>query len=202
MQIHPALIACINCDTISERPALARGEQASCAACGSVLLRSWLSVQQLLALALAAALLFLIANLYPVIGISLSGEHHATTLLGSVLSLADSSPAPIAIVVALALIVLPALQIALLCWLLLFAQAGRRAPLFNPLMRAWESMHPWSMVEVGFLAALVSVVKLKGFLHVEIGVGMWAMAALTILLMAVVHRDIRSLWSELEGTGS
>jgi paraquat-inducible protein A len=202
MQIHPALIACINCDTISERPALVRGEQASCATCGSVLLRSGLSAQQLLALALAAALLFFITNLYPVIGISLNGEHHATTLLGSVLSLADSSPAPIAIVVALAIIVLPALQIALLCWLLLFAQAGRRAPLFNPLMRAWESMHPWSMVEVGFLAALVSVVKLKGFLHVEIGIGMWAMAALTVLLMAVVHRDIRSLWCELEGTGS
>jgi paraquat-inducible protein A len=204
MEIYPALIACVNCDTISERPALARGEQASCASCGGVLLRSGLSIQQLLALALTSAVVFAIANLYPVIGISLNGEHHETTLLGSVLSLADSSPAPIAIVVALAIIVLPALQIALLCWLLIFAQAGKRAPLFNPLMRAWESMHPWSMVEVGLLAALVSVVKLKSSppLHVEIGVGMWAMAALAVLLTAVIHRDIRSLWSELAGDGS
>lgn len=202
MQTYPALIACVNCDTISERPALARGEQATCAGCGSVLLRTGLNVQELLALALAAAVLFLVANVYPVIGIGLNGEHHRTTLLGSALSLADSSAAPIAIVVALAIVVLPGLQIAVLCWLLSFAQAGKRAPQFNALMRAWEALHPWSMVEVGMLAILVSVVKLRGFLHVEIGIGIWAMAALVVLLIAVVHRDIRSLWAELEATGS
>src|ERR1700678_708596 len=148
MQTYPALIACVNCDTISERPALARGQQACCAACGAVLLRSGLNVRQLLALALAAAVVFVIANVYPVIGIGLYGEHHRTTLLGSALSLADSRAAPIAIVVVMAIVVLPALQIAVLCWLLLFARAGRRAPLFGVLMRAWEQLNPWSMVEV------------------------------------------------------
>jgi paraquat-inducible protein A len=103
-----------------------------------------------------------------------------------------------AIVVALAIIVLPALQIAVLCWLLLYARAHKRAPHFNLLMRAWESLHPWSMVEVGLLATLVSVVKLKGLMSVEIGVGIWAMAALAVMLTAVLHRDVRSLWSELE----
>jgi paraquat-inducible protein A len=199
MQTYPALIACVNCDTISERPALARGQQACCAACGAVLLRSGLNVRQLLALALAAAVVFVIANVYPVIGIGLYGEHHRTTLLGSALSLADSRAAPIAIVVVMAIVVLPALQIAVLCWLLLFARAGRRAPLFGVLMRAWEQLNPWSMIEVGMLAILVSVVKLRGLMHVEIGIGIWAMAALVVLLLAVIHRDIRSLWSEIEG---
>jgi paraquat-inducible protein A len=202
MRTYPGLIACVNCDTISERPCLARGEQAACGCCGSVLLRTGLNTQHLLALSLAAAILYIIANVFPVIGITLNGAHHETTLLGSVLSMADSSPAPIAVVVALAIIVVPALQIASLCWLLLFAQAGRRAPLFNPLMHLWEHLYPWSMVEVALLAALVSVVKMKSMLHVHIGIGMWAMAGLVILLIGTVHRDIRSLWAEIEAAAS
>jgi paraquat-inducible protein A len=202
MRTYPGLIACVNCDTISERPSLARGEQAACGCCGSVLLRTGLNAQQLLALSVAAAILYIIANVFPVIGITLNGAHHETTLLGSALSMADSSPAPIAVVVALAIIVVPALQIGSLCWLLLYAQAGRRAPLFNPLMHLWEHLYPWSMVEVGLLAALVSVVKMRGMLHVHIGIGMWAMAGLVILLIETVHRDVRSLWAEIGGGAS
>jgi paraquat-inducible protein A len=202
MRTYPGLIACINCDTISERPSLARGEQAACGRCGSVLLRTGLNVQHLLALSLAAAILYIISNLYPVIGITLNGAHHETTLLGSALSMADSSPAPMAVVVALAIIVVPALQIASLCWLLLYAQAGRRAPLFNPLMHLWEHLYPWSMIEVALLAALVSVVKMRGMLHVHIGIGMWAMAGLVVLCVGTVHRDVRSLWAEIGDTAS
>jgi paraquat-inducible protein A len=200
MRTYPGLIACVNCDTLSERPRLARGQQAACARCGSVLLRTELNVQQLLALALSAAILFIIANIYPVIGITLNGAHHETTLLGSVLSLANFSVAPLAIVVALSIIVVPALQIALLCWLLLYARAGKRAPLFNWLMNLWEHLYPWSMVEVALLAALVSMVKLRGMLHVHVGIGLWAMAGLVVVLIATVHRDIRSLWAEIGGT--
>jgi len=193
MRTYPGLIACVNCDTLSERPTLARGEQAACGRCGSVLLRTGLNVQHLLALSLAAAILYIIANVFPVIGITLNGAHHETTLLGSVLSMADASAAPIAVVVALAIIVVPAL---------LFAQAGRRAPLFNPLMHLWEHLYPWSMVEVALLAALVSVVKMKSILHVHIGIGMWAMAGLVVLLIGTVHRDVRSLWVEIAGAAS
>jgi paraquat-inducible protein A len=197
MRTYPGLIACVNCDTISERPNLARGEQAACARCGSVLLRPGLDAQQLLALSVAAAILYIVANIFPVIGLSLNGAHHETTLLGSVLSMADGSAAPVAVVVALAIIVVPALQIGSLCWLLVFAQAGRRAPLFNPLMHLWEHLYPWSMVEVALLAALVSVIKMKSMMHVHIGIGMWAMAGLVMLLIGTVHRDIRSLWVEI-----
>lgn len=198
MKIHPALIACANCDTLSRSRPLARGERLICASCGAVLLRSGLGIQQLLALSLSAGIVFIIANVFPVLEINLNGRHIQTTLLGSVLSLADFSSAPIAIIVALALIVAPALQIALLCWLLLYARAGKRAPYFNSLLRVWTRLHPWSMVEVGLLAALVAVVKLQGLLHVQVGIGIWAIAALAVLLTVLTHRNVRALWAELE----
>ncbi|MGA9028404.1 MAG: paraquat-inducible protein A [Steroidobacteraceae bacterium] len=199
MQIHPTLIACMNCDTLSQRPSLMGAEQATCANCGAMLLRAGPGLQHLLALSLAAAVLYIIANVFPVIGINVNGRASDTTLWGSVLSLADHATAPIAIVVALALIVVPALRIGLMCWILLHAQAGRRAPLFNFLMRIWAGLHPWSMVEVGVLAALVSIVKLSGLVHVQAGVGIWAMAALAVLLTVLAHWDTRSLWPELAG---
>jgi paraquat-inducible protein A len=142
---------------------------------------------------------FILANVFPVLGITLGGRTIEATLWDSAASLADHATAPIAIVVALALVVVPAMQIAVLCWILCFAQVGRRAPLINPLMRLWSILEPWSMVEVGVLGALVTVVRLHGLLHIEVGVGLWAMAALAVLLTALTHWDSRSLWARLAG---
>jgi paraquat-inducible protein A len=198
LRTYPELIACVSCDTVSERRDLRRGELALCSACGAVLQRARWNIQQLAALSLSAAFLFIVANATPMIGIDLGGRHSQTTLWGSVLSLADHITAPLAIIVALAIIVLPALQISIICWLSLFALGGRRAPWFNSLMRAWESMHAWSMVEVGMLAILVSYVKMKSLFDVQVGIGVWAMAGLAVLLTAIAHRDVRSLWFELQ----
>jgi len=201
MRVYPDLIACPDCDTVNARPRLVRGEQAACGACGAVLLRAGKSVQELAALSITAAVLYLVANVTPMIGIDLSGRHCETTLWGSVLSFTNHVTAPMAVVVAMAIVVLPALQIGILCWLSLFALAGRRAPLFKDLLRAWESMRPWSMVEVAMLGILVSFVKLKGLFQVEVGIGIWAMAGLAIVLTVIFPRDVRSLWSQVATAG-
>ncbi len=199
MHIYPTLTACTNCDTLSTRLRLESGQRARCANCGSLLLRAAPSVPHLLALTLSAVVCFILANVFPVLGITLGGRTIEATLWDSAASLADHATAPIAIVVALALVVVPAMQIAVLCWILCFAQVGRRAPLINPLMRLWSILEPWSMVEVGVLGALVTVVRLHGLLHIEVGVGLWAMAALAVLLTALTHWDSRSLWARLAG---
>ena len=85
-------------------------------------------MQHLLALSLSAAVLYIIANVFPVIGINMNGRASDTTLWGSVLSLADHATAPIAIVVALALIVVPALRIGLMCWILLHRRPAGALP--------------------------------------------------------------------------
>lgn len=202
MQQFPDLIACMSCDTLTRRPRLLRDEIAICPVCGGVLLRAAKSVQQLAALSITAAVMWLLANVTPMLGIDLSGRHSQTTLWGSVLSFTNHLTAPMGVVVALALIVLPALQIGILCWLSFFALAGRRAPLFNELMRAWDGMHAWSMVEVGMLGILVSYVKLKGLFDVDVGIGMWAMAGLAIVLTLIVPRDVRALWHQLDAAGA
>jgi paraquat-inducible protein A len=65
-------------------------------------------------------------------------------------------------------------------------------------MRMLNALRPWSMVEVCLLGALVAIVKLSGFLAVLPGVGIWATAALTVLIPLIASRDIHWLWQRVE----
>lgn len=189
------LIICEYCDAVYERAPLQRHQRALCVRCGGVLQRhTALTVQQRLALSLTGAVLLAFANAYPVMTISMKGLSNSATLWDSVLILSSGSITFIALVVALAIIIAPVLQVTLLTWVLGFALGGRRAPGFALCMRALEGLRPWSMLEVCLLGAMVAVIKLAGLLEVIPGIGLVALAALSVLLIAIAGRDIRDLW--------
>jgi paraquat-inducible protein A len=195
MKIYPHLVVCEHCDSVYRRRALAAGEVARCQQCAALLYRaSRLDVDRWLALTLAAAIVFVIANVYPVISISLRGLHNEATLWESAAALAHGAAAPIAVPAALSVIVVPFLQIALLGWVLLFARMGRRAPGFAQAMRMLVAIRPWSMVEVCLLGILVAIIKLSSFLQVVMGPGIWATAVLMVLITVIANRDIHWLW--------
>lgn len=196
---HPDdLIICEHCDSLYEAVPLQRGETASCARCGAVLARAHrLSLEQLLALTIAAAVLFVFANVFPVISISMKGLSNEVTLWSSVEALAQGRITLIALVAGLSIIFAPMLQIALLFWVLLHAHKGQVAPGFKICMRALEHLRPWSMLEVCMLGILVAIVKLSGMLDVHAGVGLWAMAMLMVLIILIAGKHTRRLWTEL-----
>jgi paraquat-inducible protein A len=90
---------------------------------------------------------------------------------------------------------IPAVQIALLFWVLLFARTGQRPPGFGPIMRLLHRVRPWSMTEVFLLGALVAIVKLANWVPITAGAGIWAIAALTIVLALLGRCDPESWWS-------
>lgn len=198
----PNCIICIceHCDSVYDAVPLGRGERACCTRCGALLGRGGgLSNEQQLALAVAAALLFIFANAFPVITIRLQGLSNAATLWQSVEALAHGRITLIAAVAGLTIILAPMLQIILLCWVLSFALAGRPAPGFRPCMRALEHLRPWSMLEVCLLGILVAIVKLSGMLDVHPGLGLWALAMLTVLVILISGKHVRRLWDDFEG---
>ncbi|MBA5689923.1 paraquat-inducible protein A [Rugamonas apoptosis] len=195
MKIFPNLVVCEHCDSVYRRPTLAPREAAHCTRCDAVLYRaSHLDLDRWLALTVATAIVFAIANLCPVIRISMQGLHNEATLWQSAAALAHGPAAPIALPAALAIIVAPLLQISLLAWILVHARAARRAPGFARAMRMLVAMRPWSMVEVGMLSILVAVIKLAGIVQVTPGAGIWATAGLMVLLPLIANRDIHWLW--------
>lgn len=200
MTLSPNWIICEHCDSLYESVPLRKGQTAQCSRCGAVLERArHLNVQQLLALSVTAALLFVFANAFPVISISLQGLSNEATLWQSVEALAHGRISVIAAVAGLSIILAPGLQILLLCWVLGFANFNRAAPGFKACMRALEHLRPWSMLEVCLLGVLVAIVKLAGLLDVHPGLGLWALSMLTVLIILISGKGIRSLWHDLEG---
>lgn len=192
------VIICEYCDAVYRRTPLHRHQSACCQRCGGVLYRhNPLNVQQRLALCITGGVLLVFANAYPVMTISMSGLSNSATLWDSVQILSHGSITFIALVLALSIIFAPVLQIALLCWVLGFALRRRRAPGFAACMRALEGLRPWSMLEVCLLGAMVAVIKLAGLLDVIPGIGLMALAALSVLLIFIAGRDIRDLWVQV-----
>lgn len=192
------LIICEHCDSVYHKVSLGKHQKALCLRCGAVLQRyNGLTLQQRLALSITAGVLWLLANFYPVMSISLQGFSNSATLWDSVRALAAGPITFIALVAAVSIIIAPLFQLLLLIWVLCFALAGKRSPAFKMCMRGLETLRPWSMLEVCLLGALVAVFKLAGLLDVLPGIGLIALAVLSLLMIRIAGRDIRELWDAL-----
>ncbi|CAI8774001.1 paraquat-inducible protein A [Pseudomonas sp. IT-196MI5] len=192
------LIICEHCDSVYQKVTLAKHQKTLCTRCGGVLQRyNGLTVEQRLALTFTALMLWIFANFYPVMSISLKGVKNSATLWDSVLALSLGPITFIAMVAAIAMVIAPVFQLLLLIWVLGFALARQRSPGFKFCMRWLETLRPWSMLEVCLLGAMVAVIKLAGLLDVLPGIGLFALAALSLMMIRIAGRDIRELWDIL-----
>lgn len=197
---HPslpaALIACHECDLLQTEPVLAPGETARCARCGAFLARNPPdSVDRSLALCLAAAILYLIANIYPLVGLEMQGQRVEVTLAGALRILWRDGMQPVAALVGVTTLVFPLLELAMILVVLVPLRLGRVSPRLAPFFRLVRSVKPWGMVEVFLLGMLVSLVKLSHLADVILGAAFWAMAALIVVLtLAGRAFDSRLLW--------
>ena len=192
-----SLVICEHCDTVYRARRLGRGEVARCVVCEAELDRhDPFSVKSLLALILTAMIVFLQANLWPIVTLSLGGQHNSTTLWGMIIAMWNEDAQVIAVLVAATLFFFPLMKMTLLGWLLWFARQGRRAPGFVPLMVLLHRLGPWTMSEVFVLGALVAIVKAHAYFEVTADPGIFAYAALTLLITLFAGVDLRQLWRE------
>lgn len=196
----PQLIACRYCDLLQREIPLNPGCTASCSRCGAVLYRNATdSIDRTLAYTLAASMLFVIANLFPIFGIEVQGDRSAITLYGSVVSLWDQQMKPISLVVLLTTIVIPAVELLSLIYLLLPLKFGRLPAGYTLFMRTLQYVEPWGMVEVLLLGMLVSLVKLTNNFTVIPGIALWSFGLLTLFLAAAAASfSARDIWARLD----
>ena len=105
-------IACPDCDLLQRLPDLAPGASARCPRCDKELWRRREdSLQRTLALALAAAALYVVANTVPMLGLTAVGHQASTTVLGGAEQLWRDGRETVAGLVLFTAVVAPALQI-------------------------------------------------------------------------------------------
>jgi paraquat-inducible protein A len=196
MALLTQTVICRDCDTVHRTVALNRGDIACCVRCEGVLARyQRVDVTQALALTLAAAILLVVANVTPVLSIELDGIQTQANIWTAALSMERGWISCAALVLAATTLLVPTLQIGLLLWLLSFASAARRAPGLTTVLVVLHLLRPWSMTEVFLLGALVAMVKLSSWVSVVAGVGLWALAGLTIILAVLSKYESRSWWA-------
>jgi paraquat-inducible protein A len=157
------------------------------------------SLDRTLALVLAASILFIIANIYPILGIEIQGSHNATNLYGAVSALWDQGMRPISFLVFITTILIPAIELSMMIYLLLPLRL-QHVPAGIPLiLRILQSIKPWGMVEVFMLGVLVSLVKLTDTSSIIPGVALWSFGGLTFMLAAVAASfNPRDVWEHLK----
>ncbi len=194
------LIGCHDCDAVIREPEVPDGGSAICLRCGGLLFRRQRQTVEIsLALAVAAAILFTVANLYPFLAFELQGQVAQTTLRSGVVSLMDQGRYAVAALVFLTTMLAPAGQIALLLFVLAPIHFGWPRPGAIAAFRWVERLREWSMMEVFLIGILVALVKLADMAEIVPGLALWAFALLIpILAAAYVFMDEEVVWRQLE----
>jgi paraquat-inducible protein A len=193
-------VACPSCDLLQRIPLLRPGGQARCPRCGETVATQPSDRPDLpLALTLAAAIAFTVANTAPLMGLSAVGRHASTSIIGGAYEMWLHGHEGTAAVVAFCAVIAPAAYIALILTVLL---AMRRSPTPNWVggMMRWAGVTmPWSMPEVMLLGVLVALIKIAGLATATPDIGLYALGVLVVLLAAIRQTfDPRKVWERLE----
>lgn len=193
-------IVCNQCDLLQYDSTLEPGDKAECGRCGNVLYRYYPKGLQLsLVFALTSAILFLIANAFPIVTISSDGLTNSTTFIGAVERLILDGIPSIAILVFITTFLMPALQIISIVYLLLPLSIGRLPPGLAFTFRLTYLVKPWAMIEVFMMGLLVTIAKLNAFASVSPDIALGSFALLMISLTAAsANFDTRQFWNQVE----
>ncbi len=179
------LIACTECDVVHRRLVLPPRSTAECSRCGAELYRDGsVRLDRIVAFSVAALILFVLSNIFPVVSLEFGGSRISVTLLGAVTSLAKQGMWPLAVVVFVTIIGAPALQLILSLYIAQVMLRGQSAASLVTPGRILEVISPWSMIEVLMLGILVAYVKLIHYATVLPGVALWSTGALMVLMVA------------------
>ena len=149
------------------------------------------------ALAVAAVIMLVPANLLPVLSTETSGTDRTNTIISGALDLWRHGLWAIALIVLLASVAIPVLKLAGLGWLLL---KSRRGPPADPrrltrIYAALDFIGRWSMLDVFLAAFLTGLVQFGEFSTVTPRSGIVAFAAVVLLtVLATEAFDPRALW--------
>jgi len=173
-----------------------------CPRCGSALhLRKSASLQRTLALLITAVVLYLPANILPIMVTDQLGNSTESTILGGVVLLIQLDSIPIAVVIFVASVMVPLgkmLVMFYLCWSVSHgppASQRQRTVLY----RITEFIGKWSMLDVFVVAILVALVNLGGLLVIRPGGAALAFAGVVMVTMVAAESfDPRLMWDQME----
>ncbi len=204
MAAHAGLLLCEVCGLLNRRRAAHPG-RSWCARCGSTLhARKPDSIGRTWALLIAAYVLYIPANVLPVLETEGIAEQTSDTILGGAIRLWAQGAWPLSLVIIIASFAVPLAKLFALTWLLMSLRHGGPADMRRStrLYRVVDFIGRWSMVDIYVGALLVALVQFPPFASVELGLAAPAFGAVVVLtILASRSFDPRLLWDTAARSG-
>jgi paraquat-inducible protein A len=194
-QVERQAVACETC----EKVAFVQGKDRHlCRRCGAHLHhRKPNGIARCWALVIAALVLYIPANIYPVLTVVQLGSGAPSTILGGVEELITAKMYPLAALVFFASILVPMLKLFGLILLLLMTQLSRTERLVDRvrLYRIVSVIGRWSMIDIFMESILVALVQFGAIVTIDPGFGAIAFAGVVIItIFAAEAFDPRMMW--------
>jgi paraquat-inducible protein A len=204
--LQAGLVSCESCGLLV-RP-VAAADPGHCPRCGARLeWRRSNSIQYTWAFVVAAAILYVPANMLPVLTTYTVGSSESDTIIAGIISLYISGSWPLALIVLIASFMIPLGKLAALAYLLTTVQRGWRRNKRDcmGLYRLLDITGRWSMLDVFVDTYVVALVRFPPVMSVEPGPGVgFFMAVVVLTMLAARSFDPRLIWDaggEKEGDG-
>jgi paraquat-inducible protein A len=198
--IDAGLLICHECHQLN--PQQLDSAKQFCTRCGSHLhARRPNSLARTWALLLTAAILYIPANLLPIMTVNSLGKGQSDTIMSGVIELVNYGMLPIAAVVFIASILVPTFKLIGITLLLYSVQRHQPMSARQRILmyRFIEWIGRWSMLDIFVIATLVAVVNFGNLASIEPGLGAAAFASVVVLTMlAALTFDPRLIWDNTE----
>ena len=192
--------ACHECDLLQQIPELKNGDAAHCIRCGATLKRFHKnSLDTSLAFAITGLILFLVANLFPLVSLEALGVSQHGNLISATWALFDARMPFLGVLMLFTTILFPLFSLLGTIYVLTSIRMNHLPPIIAPLFRFLRSTDAWGMLEIFLLALIVASVKLMDITDVHIGISLYAfvllIVTLTILSLTLNPDDV---WDPLK----
>jgi paraquat-inducible protein A len=188
------IVVCRSCGLMYRH----QGGESSCPRCGAKnRFRQRMWGQRTAALILAAAVLFLPSNLYPIMFTDYMGSETGSNIVEGVISLWDMGSWFVASVVVLASLFIPAFKILAVSYLMICVKKGSitHPRLLSVLYRIVEFIGKWSMIDVFVVIIMSTAVRMGGLLTISPGMAIVTFCLVVMLTMfAASEFDERLIW--------
>lgn len=193
--LEPHALSCKVCGLVNHTP-----PGSICRRCDTPLYpRKRGSFSRTWAFTIAAAFLYIPANIYPFMDLTSLAQTHSYTIMGGIIELADVGLWPLALLVLFASITIPLLKLAGLAYMLISTQRGNTGFLQGRTItyRIINFIGRWSMIDVFMVSILVALVHFGQFANVSANVGAICFGAVVVLtIFAVDAFDPRLMWDQ------
>jgi paraquat-inducible protein A len=192
------MIVCHACTTVWRETC--DGE--ACGRCGAALhSRKQNSIQRTWAFVIAACILYIPANLMPVMVTSTLLDEQRDTIMSGIIYFWVNGEWGLAVVVFVASFLVPLFKLSALILMLVSTQNRATWRLLQRarLYRLLEFIGRWSMLDVFVVSVLAGLVQIQGFATITPGPGVAAFGSVVVLTMlASISFDPRLAWDHLQ----